>query len=119
MGSARRPVGSGCRDHDATREMARSQACRRAGYEERRAAIVDMDAHLLRAHQVERLRRIGLAYIDFARDERGLFSLAFAVQDEQPSAGIVTLDDEVVAPFQLLLDALDAMRDAGALDPAG
>jgi hypothetical protein len=40
------------------------------------------------------------------------------VQDEQPSAGIVTLDDEVVAPFQLLLDALDAMRDAGALDPA-
>lgn len=67
---------------------------------------------------IERLRRIGLAYIDFARDERGLFSLAFAVQDEQPSAGIVTLDDEVVAPFQLLLDALDAMRDAGALDPA-
>ncbi len=67
---------------------------------------------------IERLRRIGLAYIDFARRERGWFSLAFAVQDEQPSAGIVTLDDEVVPPFQLLLDALDAMRDAGALDPA-
>lgn len=66
---------------------------------------------------IERLRRIGLAYIDFARTERGWFSLAFAVQDEQPSAGIVTLDDEVVAPFQLLLDALDAMRDTGALDP--
>lgn len=66
---------------------------------------------------IERLRRIGLAYIDFARRERGWFSLAFAVQDEQPSTGIVTLDDEVVAPFQLLLDALDAMRDTGALDP--
>ena len=66
---------------------------------------------------IERLRRIGLAYIDFARTERGWFSLAFAVQDEQPSTGIVTLDDEVVAPFQLLLDALDGMRDTGALDP--
>ncbi|WP_396642229.1 TetR/AcrR family transcriptional regulator [Microbacterium sp.] len=66
---------------------------------------------------VERLRRIGLAYIGFARSERGWFTLAFAVQDEQPSAGIVTLDDEVVPPFQLLLDALDAMRDTGALDP--
>jgi AcrR family transcriptional regulator len=66
----------------------------------------------------ERLRRIGLAYIDFARAERGWFALAFAVQDEQPSTGIVTLDDEVVPPFQLLLDALDAMVDAGALDTA-
>ena len=65
---------------------------------------------------IERLRRIGLAYIDFARAERGWFALAFAVQDEQPSTGIVTLDDEVVPPFQLLLDALDAMTDAGALD---
>lgn len=66
---------------------------------------------------VERLRRIGLAYIGFARSERGWFTLALAVQDEQPGAGMVTLDDEVVPPFQLLLDALDAMRDSGALDP--
>jgi AcrR family transcriptional regulator len=64
---------------------------------------------------VERLRRIGLAYIDFAREERGWFELAFAVQDEQPGDAIVTLDDEVVPPFQLLLDALDAMVAAGAL----
>jgi AcrR family transcriptional regulator len=67
---------------------------------------------------IERLRRLGLAYIDFARAERGWFALAFAVQDEQPSTGIVTLDDEVVPPFQLLLDALDAMTDAGVLEPA-
>jgi AcrR family transcriptional regulator len=64
---------------------------------------------------LERLRRIGLAYIDFARTERGWFELAFAVQDEQPSDDIVTLDDEVVAPFQLLLDSLDEMVDAGTL----
>ena len=67
---------------------------------------------------IERLRRLGLAYIDFARAERGWFALAFAVQDEQPGTGIVTLDDEVVPPFQLLLDALDAMTDAGVLEPA-
>lgn len=67
---------------------------------------------------IERLRRVGLAYIDFARAERGWFALAFATQDPQgSSAGIVTLDDEVVAPFQLLLDTLDAMVDAGALAP--
>ncbi|MDX2377226.1 WHG domain-containing protein [Microbacterium sp. LRZ72] len=66
----------------------------------------------------ERLRRIGLAYIDFARAEPGWFSLAFQTQDETASEGIVTIDDEVVAPFQLLLDALDQMVDAGALEPA-
>jgi AcrR family transcriptional regulator len=67
---------------------------------------------------IERLRRVGLAYIDFARAERGWFELAFSTQDTQPSEGIVTLGDEVVAPFQLLLDTLDAMVDAGALAPA-
>ena len=66
---------------------------------------------------IERLRRVGLAYIDFARAERGWFELAFATQDPQGSDAIVTLDDEVVAPFQLLLDTLDAMVDAGALAP--
>lgn len=66
---------------------------------------------------IERLRRVGLAYIDFARAERGWFGLAFATQDPQGGDGIVTLDDEVVAPFRLLLETLDAMVDAGALAP--
>lgn len=64
---------------------------------------------------IERLRRVGLAYIDFARAERGWFEVAFSIQDQQPSEGIVTLDDEVVAPFQLLLDTLDTMVASGAL----
>lgn len=64
---------------------------------------------------IERLRRVGLAYIDFARAEQGWFELAFLTQDPQPSEGIVTLDAEVVPPFQLLLDTLDQMVDAGAL----
>ncbi|TQJ30950.1 TetR family transcriptional regulator [Microbacterium sp. SLBN-146] len=67
---------------------------------------------------IERLRRVGLAYIDFAREERGWFELAFFTQDTQANDGIVTLDDEVVAPFRLLMDTLDGMVAAGALDPA-
>lgn len=66
---------------------------------------------------IERLRRVGLAYIDFARAERGWFELAFATQDPQASEAIVTLDGDVVAPFRVLLDTLDGMVDAGALAP--
>jgi AcrR family transcriptional regulator len=64
---------------------------------------------------IERLRRVGLAYIDFARSEPGWFETAFFTQDTDASDGIVTLDDEIVAPFRLLMDTLDAMVDAGAL----
>ena len=64
---------------------------------------------------IERLRRVGLGYIDFARAERGWFETAFFTQDANASEGIVTLDDEVVAPFQVLMDTLDAMVEAGAL----
>jgi len=70
-----------------------------------------------REASVERLRRVGFAYIAFARAERGWFETAFFTQDPQASAGIVTLDDEIVAPFRLLMDTLDAMVDAGALSP--
>ncbi|MEV4686030.1 TetR/AcrR family transcriptional regulator [Microbacterium sp. LWH3-1.2] len=66
---------------------------------------------------IERLRRVGLAYIDFARTERGWFETAFFTQDTHANDGIVTLDDEIVAPFRLLMDTLDAMVDAGALSP--
>ena len=66
---------------------------------------------------IERLRRVGLAYIDFARAERGWFETAFFTQDTRANDGIVTLDDEIVAPFRLLMDTLDTMVDVGALRP--
>ncbi|WP_194396502.1 TetR/AcrR family transcriptional regulator [Microbacterium atlanticum] len=66
---------------------------------------------------IERLRRVGLAYIDFARTERGWFETAFFTQDTHANDGIVTLDDEIVAPFRLLMSTLDEMVDAGALAP--
>lgn len=65
---------------------------------------------------IDRLRRVGLAYIDFARSERGWFELAFATQDAAATTDIVTLDEELVAPFRLLLNTLDAMVESGALD---
>ncbi len=67
------------------------------------------------AASIERLRRVGLAYIDFARSESGWFELAFLTQDPHPAEAIVTLDSEVVPPFQLLLQTLDEMVQAGAL----
>lgn len=67
---------------------------------------------------IEKLRRVGLAYIDFARAEPGLFEIAFSTQDPEASEAIVTLGDAVVAPFQLLLDTLDEMVATGALDAA-
>jgi AcrR family transcriptional regulator len=61
---------------------------------------------------VARLRAVGLGYIGFARAERGWFELAFLTQDDGPP---VTTADQVPPPYQLLLDALDALVVVGVL----
>lgn len=59
-----------------------------------------------------RLRAVGLGYIGFALDEPGWFAVAFF------GSGITTIDGErVPPPFRALVDALDAMADAGVLKP--
>ncbi|ORW90588.1 TetR family transcriptional regulator [Mycolicibacter terrae] len=83
-----------------------------------------------RAHN--QLRAVGLGYIEFALDEPGWFAVAFfggsARLDggeaklgppHQPS-GSARLDgeeDRVPPPFRALVDALDAMTNAGVLQP--
>jgi AcrR family transcriptional regulator len=63
-----------------------------------------------------RLRAIGLAYIGFAREQPGLFRVAFGVPDDMTNA-----TDKAKAgssgrtPFQLLADALDELVAAGVL----
>ncbi|WP_420108054.1 TetR/AcrR family transcriptional regulator [Mycolicibacter arupensis] len=57
------------------------------------------------------LRAVGLGYIGFALDEPGWFTVAFF------GAGVVAVDGGVPPPFQALVDALDAMTDAGVLQP--
>jgi AcrR family transcriptional regulator len=61
----------------------------------------------------DRLRAVGLGYIKFALDEPGWFAVAFF------GADLVELTDETASapPYLALIEALDAMVDAGALTP--
>lgn len=63
-----------------------------------------------------RLRAIGRAYLEFARDEPGLFATAFAVPRQHPydAPGGGTGPDR--APLDQLRAALDELADGGVLD---
>ena len=61
-----------------------------------------------------RLQAVGQTYLEFAREEPGLFDTAFATTDHPPpgeSTGEPT-------PLELLQSALDNLVEAGILDPA-
>jgi AcrR family transcriptional regulator len=63
-----------------------------------------------------RLRAIGMAYLEFAREEPGLFATAFAVPQRH---GYVAADDgtgEERTPLGHLRAALDELVEAGVLD---
>ncbi|GIF68312.1 TetR family transcriptional regulator [Asanoa ishikariensis] len=66
------------------------------------------------ASALGRLRAVGLGYIHFARAERGWFELAILTRDDGPPGA----NGPFPAPFQLLLDALDALVAAGGLPAA-
>jgi AcrR family transcriptional regulator len=57
------------------------------------------------------LRGVGLGYIEFALDEPGWFAVAFFGSDLNAVGG----DERDPPPFRALVDALDAMTDAGVL----
>ncbi|TDH55060.1 TetR/AcrR family transcriptional regulator [Mycobacterium eburneum] len=59
----------------------------------------------------DRLRAVGLGYIQFALDEPGWFSVAFF------GSGLAAVPDEPAGapPYRALVEALDAMVDAGVL----
>ena len=58
----------------------------------------------------DRLRAVGLGYIGFALDEPGWFAVAFFGSDAP--------DETAMAPpYVALVEALDAMTDAGVLPP--
>jgi AcrR family transcriptional regulator len=65
---------------------------------------------------LDQLRAVGLGYIKFALDEPGWFRVAFfgsgltAVADESTGA-------PAAPPYRALVEALDAMLDAGVLAP--
>ena len=78
-----------------------------------------MAARMARGHSLakpdarQRLQAVGLGYIKFALDEPGWFTVAFFRADP------VGLNDETgsAPPYLALVDALDAMVEAGALSP--
>jgi AcrR family transcriptional regulator len=59
----------------------------------------------------DRLRAVGLGYIEFALDEPGWFTVAFS--GTGPPAG----ETAGAPPYVALVDALDAMSEAGMLSP--
>jgi Tetracyclin repressor-like, C-terminal domain len=65
-----------------------------------------------------RLRATGSAYVEFALSEPGLFRTAFAVPDRLapfgPGEGV---GESGLGPYGLLSAQLDALQDAGGLDP--
>ncbi len=70
-------------------------------------------AHLSRADAaIERLRRVGLAYIEFARTEPGWFEVAFStIEPRWDASGEASLPP----PLLLLVAALDALAASGEL----
>ncbi len=59
----------------------------------------------------DRLRAVGMGYIRFALDEPGWFTTAFFGSADGPNA------TTIAPPFVALIEALDAMTDAGVLPP--
>src|SRR5499427_5151802 len=63
-----------------------------------------------------RLRAIGRAYLEFARDEPGLFATAFAVPRQHPYDALDAGTGPDRTPLGQLRAALDELTDAGVLD---
>ena len=59
-----------------------------------------------------RLRAVGRAYLDFARNQPGLFDTAFAAADHPPTG-----EGDGPRPLEHLQAALDDLVQAGLLDP--
>lgn len=65
---------------------------------------------------LQALRAVGLGYIHFALSEPGWFEVAILNQEEF-GEDTPSVDDRMALPYQLLLDALDQLVDAGLLAP--
>jgi AcrR family transcriptional regulator len=69
-----------------------------------------MRASVRRRGSTELLRAVGIGYIKFALDEPGWFAVAFFGAGQSDETGSAP-------PYLALVEALDAMADAGALSP--
>jgi AcrR family transcriptional regulator len=69
------------------------------------------------AAALRRLRAIGLAYLEFAHEEPGLFATAFALPQQHTYGAPDGEDGQERTPLGHLRAALDELVDAGVLQP--
>jgi len=100
-------------DHDALLAAVRDAALRELAQRMARGmGQVRARAHTPTGARL-RLRAVGIAYLDFARTEPGLFDTAFTAT-EHPPRGV----NNEPRPFDHLKAALDDLVTAGLLEPA-
>lgn len=68
------------------------------------------------AAALRRLRAIGVAYLEFAREEPGLFATAFSLPRQHPYAAPDDGAERELTPLDHLGAVLDELADAGVLD---
>jgi AcrR family transcriptional regulator len=66
---------------------------------------------------LRRLRAIGMAYLQFAREEPGLFATAFAVPEQHAYGASDNNTEPDRSPLGQLRSALDELVEAGVLGP--
>ena len=64
----------------------------------------------------QRLRAIGVAYLEFAHEEPGLFGTAFALPQQHPYGNPDSATGQDRTPLGQLRTVLDELVDAGVLD---
>ncbi len=69
------------------------------------------------AAALNRLNAIGMAYLEFAHHEPGLFAAAFAVPHQHAYDASISRTGQAPLPLDQLRAALDELVDAGVLDP--
>lgn len=63
-----------------------------------------------------RMAAIGMAYLEFAREEPGLFATAYALPDEHPYAVLDSAEGSDASPLGQLRAVLDELVEAGLMD---
>jgi len=69
------------------------------------------------AAALRRLRAIGVAYLEFSREEPGLFATAFSLPRQHPYLATTDGTGQEPTPLDHLRAALDELVDAGVLSP--
>ncbi|MGO2110024.1 MAG: TetR/AcrR family transcriptional regulator [Pseudoclavibacter sp.] len=96
-------------------EVARVALTEMAGLIAARSEAIHADAPLERT--IETLRTLGVAYIDYALDEPGMFAVAMTGLDRMVLATPIERGDRPESPYEVLNRVIGELVAAGALAP--